>query len=154
MMSEVFMMGPPCGRKGFMILRDPSMGSTLAYDRIVSVCRPGLTAPRADLIPLEVIGPVAPCACASLFVMMSGSVISPQMRHSHPSYSQAWPPSKCLETLNPPHRSQVIGSFIAGSKHIRTRPPPDHPVPRNSLPAASLRAALPYHQSKTTSSHI
>lgn len=86
----------------------------LAYDRtlLILMCRPGLTAPRTGLIPLEVIGPRAPCACASLFVMMSGSVIFPQMRHSHPSYSQAWSPSKCAVTLNPPHRSQVMGFSI------------------------------------------
>lgn len=60
--------------------------------RTATLYRPRLTAPRAGLIPRDIIGPMAPCACASLFVMMSGSVILPQMRHSHPSYSQAWPP--------------------------------------------------------------
>ena len=140
-------MEPPCGRKGSLNLRDPSVESTLAYDRTVSVCRPGLTAPRAGLIPREVIGPMAPCACASLFVMMSGSIIFPQMRHSHPSYSQVWPPSKCLAILNPPQRSQVIGSPIRGSKHVRTRPPSDDPFHRNSFPATPLREALHYHPS-------
>jgi hypothetical protein len=143
-------MEPPCGRKGSLNLRDPSMGSTLAYDRTVSVCRPGLTAPRAGLIPLEVIGPMARCACASLFVMMSGSVIFPQMRHSHPSYSQAWPPSKCLAILNPPHRSQVMASSIGHSEHVcvttGVRPPPDDPVHLNSVPASPHREGRHSHR--------
>ena len=138
--------------KGSLILKAPHVVATLVYDRTVFLCRPRLIAPRAGLLPFDVTGlPLVPCACASLFVMMSGSVIFPQMRHSHPSYSQAWPPSKCLETLNPPHRSQVIGSFIGGSKHMRSRPPPDHPVHRNSFPAAPLREALHYHPSHKAS---
>ena len=144
-------MEPSCGRKGSLNLRDPSMGSTLTYDRTVSVCRPGLTAPRAGLIPLDVIGPMAPCACASLFVMMSGSVILPQRRHFHPSYSQARPPSKCAATLNPPHRSQVIGSSIGRSEQVRVTtglsPPSDDLVHRNSFPASPHREALHYHPS-------
>jgi hypothetical protein len=88
------------------------------YDRAAPVCLPGLTAPRAGLIPIEVIGPMAPCACASLFVTMSGSVTLPQMRHFHPSYSQAQPPSKCMATLIPPHRSQVIRISIDRSEHV------------------------------------
>ena len=141
-------MEPPCGWKGSLILIDPHLVATLVYDRTVFLCLPRLIAPRAGLFPFDVTGrPLVPCACASLFVMMRGSVIFPQMRHSHPSYSHAWPPSKCLETVNPPHRSQVIGSFIGGSKQIRTRPPPDHPVHRNSFPVAPLRKALHSHPS-------
>jgi hypothetical protein len=134
--------------KGSLILKAPHVAATLGYDRTVFLCRPRLIAPRAGLLSFEVTGlPLVPCACASLFVMMSGSVIFPQMRHSHPSYSQAWPPSKCLETLNPPHRSQVIGPPIGGSKQIGNRPPPDHPVHRSSFPAAPLREALHSHPS-------
>lgn len=111
--------GPMNFHRATIVFPQPARGSTLAYDRAVSVCRLGLTAPRAGLIPFAVIGPMAPCACASLFVMMSGSVIFPQMRHSHPSYCQAWSPSKCAATLNPPHRSQVIGSSIGDSEQVR-----------------------------------
>jgi hypothetical protein len=123
-------------------------GSSVVYDRTVFVCRPRLIASRAGLFPFQVTGrPLAPCACASRFVMMNGSVIFPQMRHSHPSYSQDWPPSKCLAILNPPHRSQVIGSLIEGSKHVGIRQPSDDPVHRNSFSATPLREALHYHPS-------
>jgi hypothetical protein len=114
---KIFIMAPPCGQKGSLDLRDPFKESTLAYDKAAPVCRPGLTVPRTGLIPLEVMGLTAPCACASLFVMMSGSVILPQMRHFHPSYSQAQFPSKCMATFIPPHRSQFIGTSIGGSEY-------------------------------------